>query len=35
MISRFDSLETRIPVMEKMAEFEVRLTEIEKKLASA
>ena len=33
--SRFDSLEARLPVMEKMAEFEVRLTELEKKLASA
>ena len=33
MISRFDSLEARIPVMEKMAEFEVRLAEIEKKLS--
>ena len=31
--SRFDSLEARIPVMEKMAEFEVRLAEIEKKLS--
>ncbi|MGB2728484.1 MAG: hypothetical protein WBD09_08400 [Halobacteriota archaeon] len=33
--ARFDTFETRIPVMEKMAEFEVRLAEIEKKLASA
>ena len=32
---RFDSLEARLPVMEKMAEFEVRLVELEKKLASA
>ena len=31
--SRFDSLEARIPVMEKMAEFEVRLAVIEKKLS--
>ena len=30
---RFDSLEARLPVMEKMAEFEVRLAEIEKKLS--
>ena len=27
--SRFDSLEARIPVMEKMAEFEVRLADCE------
>ncbi len=31
--SRFDSLEAKLPVMEKMAEFEVRLAEIEKKLS--
>jgi len=30
---RFDSLEAKLPVMEKMAEFEVRLAEIEKKLS--
>nr|CBH37063.1 hypothetical protein BSM_05400 [uncultured archaeon]CBH40078.1 hypothetical protein BSM_35570 [uncultured archaeon] len=33
--SRFDSLEAKLPVMEKMAEFEVLLVELEKKLASA
>jgi tetrahydromethanopterin S-methyltransferase subunit G len=32
--SRFDSLEARIPVMEKMAELEVRLAELEKKVAA-
>ena len=32
--ARFDSLEARIPVMEKIAEFEVRLVEIEKKLTA-
>ncbi|RLG29983.1 hypothetical protein DRN97_11115 [Methanosarcinales archaeon] len=31
---RFDSLEARIPVMEKMAEFEVRLAELEKKVTA-
>ncbi len=30
---RFDSLEAKLPVMEKMAEFEVRLAEIERKLS--
>lgn len=33
--SRFDSLEARLPVMEKMAEFEIRLAELERKLTSA
>jgi hypothetical protein len=32
MISRFDSLETRRSMMEKIAELEVRLAEIEKKV---
>jgi len=32
--SKFDSLEARIPVMEKMAEFEVRLAELERKLST-
>lgn len=31
---RFNSLEARLPVMEKMAEFEVRLAEIEKKVTA-
>ena len=33
--SRFDSLEAKLPVMEKMAKFEIRLVELEKKLPSA
>jgi len=31
--ARFDSQEAKIPVMERMAKFEVRLLELEKKLA--
>ena len=34
MLARFDSLEARIPVIEKIAEFEVRLAELEKKLSA-
>jgi hypothetical protein len=32
---KFDSLEKRIPVIEKMAALELRIAEIEKKLAAA
>jgi len=32
--SRLDSLEARLPVMEKMAEFEARLAELERKVTT-
>ena len=32
--SRFDTPEAKIPVMEKMAEFKVRLAELEKKVTA-